>query len=119
VTDTDRTDYIDPARTACLCDVGGAGYVATVAVAADGSTRLVLTQADRIGDENARYDPTTPQAPHEQCGALPLEYVRRITLANRTRRCGRTTCKGRPCRIRVDRAGQACEFHRLATDTHD
>lgn len=29
-------------------------------------------------------------------------------------RCGRTSAAGRPCRLRVARAGQSCEWHRGA-----
>jgi hypothetical protein len=110
VTD-DKANLLDDLRTACLCDVGGPGLLAATAIGADGSEHYLLALVDAIGDENVRYDPTTPQAPHERLGALPLEYLRRLTIAARTHRCDRPTCKGRPCRLRVDRAGAACEFH--------
>jgi hypothetical protein len=112
----DKANLLDDLRTACLCDARAPGLLAATAIAADGSEHYLLALRVAIGDESARYDPTTPQAPHEQLGELPSEFVRRLTVAARTHRCGRRTCKGRPCRIRVDRPGQACEFHRLATD---
>ena len=111
MTDADRTDWVDPHRTACLCDAGQPDYLAAVAIGPDGEQRLVLARRDAIGDSNVTYDGTCSDAVHEQLGPLPMEYVRRLTIASRAR-CGRRTKAGAPCRMRVDRAGQACEFHR-------
>src|SRR6476661_7552300 len=102
MTDDERSDFIDPARTVCLCDVGSVDYVAAAAIGPCGEERLVLARRDAIGDENVRYDPTcSTTAPHERVGALPDEFVRRLTISRRAHRCGRRTCKGLPCRMRV------------------
>jgi hypothetical protein len=104
---------IDDHRTACLCDVGTTDYIAVTAVAADGSAHLVMARVDAVGDESVGYDASCPGVAHEQLGPLPLNYTRRIAVSRRTRhRCGRRTQAGAPCRIRVTRAGDACEWHR-------
>lgn len=114
---TDNGSIIDPDRWCCLCDVGNPDYAAAVAIAADGTQHFVLAHRDSIGDPDVVYASSCPAAPHEQRGDLPLEYVRRITIASRrTHRCGRRTQAGRPCRIRVPAEGQACEWHRTKVD---
>jgi hypothetical protein len=112
MSDLDHTLLIDNSRAACLCDVGGAGLIATVAVSADGAEHLVLADRDRIGDDNARVDIGCPAAEHEQIGELPPEYVQRITVSRRTHRCGRRTKSGTPCRAYVGQPGEACGWHR-------
>jgi len=111
-----NTDLVDLDHAACLCDVGLPGYVAAVAVDSDGEAHLLLAEWGSVGDEAKRYDPLTAQAPHEQTGPLPIEYVHRITISRRQRghRCGRLTKAGRPCRIAVRRPGDACGLHREA-----
>jgi hypothetical protein len=110
---TDDANLLDDARCVCLCDVGAPDYLAAVAVDANGDEHPVLAHRDSIGDDTAVYDATCRDVAHEQPGPLPLEYVRRITIASRrTHRCGRPTQAGRPCRIRVSAAGLACEWHR-------
>ena len=84
--DDDDLDLIDPARSARLYDVGLPGYIAATAIGADGETHLVLAHGDALGDTGVRYDPDCADAPHEQCGQLPLEFVRRLTIASRTHR---------------------------------
>lgn len=109
----DGANWIDPDRTACLCTAGNPDYLAAVAVAADGTEHLVLAEVDRLGDDTARVDPSCPTVAHEQTGPLPLEYVRRITIAQRVHRCGRPTkTTGRPCRIEVPHPGDTCGLHR-------
>lgn len=110
---------IDSARSACLCDVGAPGYVAAVAIAADGSQHLILGEVGCFGDERVRYDADCTGVEHEQLGQLPLEFVRRITVSQRkfrcspnTLRCGRPTKSGTPCRIAVMFEGEACAWHR-------
>jgi hypothetical protein len=112
VSDLDDALLMDNARAACLCDVGGAGLIATVAVSADGAEHLVLADRDRIGDDKARVDIGCPAAEHEQIGELPIEYVRRITVSRRIHRCGRPTKSGAPCQAQVTRPGDACGWHR-------
>ncbi|UXA14079.1 hypothetical protein KXD97_10025 [Mycobacterium sp. SMC-8] len=103
---------IDAARSVCLRDGGAPEYLAVTAVANDGSEHLVLAQRDSINDDTAVYDATCCDVAHEQLGPLPIEYVRRFTISRRAHRCGRRTQAGRPCRIRVAAAGDACEWHR-------
>lgn len=103
---------IDDHRSACLCDVGGRDYAAVVAVDIDGAAYLLLAHRGSLGDESVRFDVTCPEAPHDQAGPLPLEYVRRIAAAQRTHRCGRPTATGGRCRIRVTRPGEPCHKHR-------
>lgn len=76
---------VDPARTAHLCDVGGSGYLAATAVSPDGTSHLVLARLDLLGKE-ASYEPACPEALHEHEGQLPLDFVRKIAIAQRRRR---------------------------------
>jgi hypothetical protein len=108
----DRADLIDDLRSCCLCDVGQPAYIAVTAVAADGSSHLLLAEAGFVGDESVTYDPTCAAVAHEQLGPLPLGVVRRITIAQRTHRCGRRTKAGAPCRTPVAHPGDACSWHR-------
>lgn len=64
----DNTNLIDDDCTRCLCDVGGSGYIAAKAIAADGSAHLLLARVNAIGDENVRHDPTCSDVAHEQFG---------------------------------------------------
>jgi hypothetical protein len=111
---------IDERRSACLCDIGGGGYLAAVAVAADGSEHLVVAEFESMGDETVRYDGSCAAVVHEQLGVLPLETALRLTINQRatrcgpdTIRCGRRTKLGRPCRARVLFEGDACAWHRI------
>jgi hypothetical protein len=108
----DNTSLIDNDRTACLCDVGQDDYVAATAIAADGTEHLVLAEQASINDPTVVYDPTCSDVAHEQPGPLPLDVVKRITIAERTHRCGRRTKSGAPCRTSVTRAGDCCAWHR-------
>ena len=85
----DSVCIIDADRSACLCAEGLPGVVAAVLIAADGRTDLVLVAQELIDDTRHTYNHATPQAPHEQLGALPLEFVRRLTVSARAHRCGR------------------------------
>ena len=110
-----NASFIDNCRTVCLCVAGCEDYVAATAIAADGSEHLVLAQLDAIGNPDVGYDPNCSAIAHEQLGALPLEYVRRITISQRTHRCGAETKAGTPCRIPVRRRGDVCSWHRTPT----
>ncbi len=111
---TDRAAWllVDDVRSRCLCDVGGASLLAATAIDGDGREYLVVAEVDQLGDPVAVVDVACPDAPHEQLGPLPLEYVRRFTVAQRTHRCGRPTAAGRPCRALVGHHGAACAHHR-------
>lgn len=109
--DDDHTSIVLDDRSVCLCDVGQSAYIAATIISPDGAQRLVLAEREAIGDPGTRFDPTCSTVAHEQPGPLPMEFVRRFTIGQRTHRCGRRTCKGCPCRNRVDRPGQACEWH--------
>lgn len=103
-----RICYIDDARSACLCDVGMPGYVLAVAVDPDGGCDLVLLDWSVLDCEvHNVYNPSTPQAPHEQLGPLPRHWRSRALSL----RCGRPTKTGRPCRALVPRAGDARGWH--------
>src|SRR5258708_652543 len=82
----DDTDIIDSRRAVGLGDVGAPDYLAATVISADGSTELVLARRDALGDVTARYQSGCPDAIHEQLGELPLEYIRRITISQRTQR---------------------------------
>lgn len=84
----DNATLIDSDRTTCLCDAGRPDYWAALVVAADGSEHLVLVEQGSIGDETVRYDRTCSTVVHEQLGALPIEFVRRIAVSTRTHRRG-------------------------------
>lgn len=119
MSDFDNPLLVDDARSCCLCDVGGPGLIATVALDSDGTEHLVLADRDRIGDDTARVDTSCQTVEHEQVGQLPIDFVRRITVSRRTfrcspdtLRCGRRTKSGRPCRIPVMFDGDACAWHR-------
>ncbi|EFG74156.1 hypothetical protein HMPREF0591_5937 [Mycobacterium parascrofulaceum ATCC BAA-614] len=110
---TDNAGHLlDYDRSVCLCDVGQADYSAAVAITADGDEHLVLAKHSAIGDPTVCYDSSCREVAHEQLGALPLEYVRRITVSRRTHRCGRRTQAGRPCRALVAVHGHPCPRHR-------
>jgi hypothetical protein len=79
--DDDRTAPIDHHRSACLCDLGS-DYTAAVAIAASGDEYLLLVHRDEVG-QSAVYDPGCSTVAHEQTGALPLEFVHRITTSRR------------------------------------
>jgi hypothetical protein len=74
---------IDHARSACLCDVGLPDVTASVCVTEDGHVDLVLINTRLLGDERFAYNPTTPEAPHDQLGQLPIAFVKRITVSRR------------------------------------
>lgn len=102
---------IDEARSCCLRDTGASEYIAAVAVDTDGAEHLVLVERESVGDAAVRYDATCTAVSHEAIGPLPLEFVRRITVAFRTHRCGRPTKSGAPCRTPVAHPGDACGWH--------
>lgn len=84
--DDEHTDFVDVARSACLCDVGAPEHVAATVVSADGSTHLIFAKREGLGDESMLYQPDCPHVVHEQLGELPLEFVRRLTISQRTPR---------------------------------
>jgi hypothetical protein len=109
---TDNANWIDLARSACLCDVGSAGYLLAVVIGPDGAEYVQLAEKESIGNPAVGCDPTCSAIAHEQTGPLPLEFVRRITISRRTNRCGRPTAAGGRCRIPVTRPGDACVWHK-------
>jgi hypothetical protein len=109
-----RRAIIDYARSACLCDVGLPGGEAAARIGDDGRADLVIVDVSLLGDGRYTYDPTTPEAPHEQVGCLlPPRWQARVALA--PPRCGRKTKAGRPCRTPVTTPGDACSWHRCTT----
>ncbi len=83
--DHDDASLVDPVRSVHLYDVGGPGYLAATAIQPDGDTHYVIARLNRLGEEEP-YRPTCPEVEHEQTGALPLEFVKRIAVAQRRRR---------------------------------
>jgi hypothetical protein len=76
-----RSTLVDSRRSACLCDVGAPGLTAAACVDPDGQVDYALIRESLMGDPRYPFLPWTPDAPHEQLGALPIEFVRRITAA--------------------------------------
>lgn len=113
---SDDTDggCIDGRRSCSLYDVGGGNVLAATLVGAD-YTILALLDTDHIRD-GTPIDRHCREAVHEQLGPLPLEIARRVAIANRTHRCGHPTESGRPCRITVTHAGDACRWHSKPTE---
>jgi hypothetical protein len=107
---TDNIGYgyqIDVARSACLCDVGGA-YFAGVGIDVDGTERLALFGLFE-DPPGVRYDHACRGVAHEQVGPLPASWRRRI---HGDPRCGAPTAAGRPCRAKVMEPGDVCALHR-------
>jgi hypothetical protein len=103
-------NYIDDARSACLCDLGLPGWQAATCIAEDGRQDLVLVNTEWLGDRRYGYDHATYDAPHEQPGPLPPRWRDRVHLA--PLRCGRRTKSGTSCRAYVGQPGEACGWHR-------
>lgn len=114
----DSWGIIDAARTTALFDVGAPEYDAATVIGGDGNAHLVLVCRSNIGDETALYDSRCLDVKHEQLGPLPLNVVKRITIAQRriTHRCGRRTKSGHRCQVPVQNAGDTCSCHRTPTD---
>ena len=55
------------------------GTKLAVCVTEDGRADLVIITTALIDDDQSTYNPTTPEARHEQPGPLPEQYARRIT----------------------------------------
>jgi hypothetical protein len=115
---------IDPERSVSLCDVGAPGYVAALTVDPDGTETYWIADRDLIG-ENCDHGNENP--PHERLGPLPPLIRAKIAQIGAPPAaywyeedgrwfpvylCGRPTKKKRPCRMPVDRDGDACDFHR-------
>lgn len=111
------SDLIDFNRVADLCDVGGNGLIAAIAVGSDGWEYAVVASMAHLGDPSAHVNANTPEAPHEQLGPLPPELALRVKRARF--RCGRTTTTGTRCRVAVDRPDFACRHHGAALVTND
>lgn len=82
----DETLNILPDTPISLEDVGAPGYGAATAIDHNGDTHLLIVHLDALGDWQARYDPDCTDAIHEQLGPLPIEYIRRLTIALRAHR---------------------------------
>ncbi|EFG79556.1 hypothetical protein HMPREF0591_0533 [Mycobacterium parascrofulaceum ATCC BAA-614] len=105
--DFDGFALVDWERSACLCDVGSAGYVLAVAVTSDGADTLWIVDDAELHAEHPRYG--SADQLHEQLGPLSAALRERIWP---TPRCGRPTKgTGRPCRIVVSGPGEACGLH--------
>ena len=106
---TNGRAIIDHARSAGLSAVGLPNMELAVCVTEDGRADLVLINTTLVDDDRSTYNPTTPDAPHEQQGPLPAEYAHRITA--RQPHCGRRAKSGALCRTPVVREGDSCFWH--------
>jgi hypothetical protein len=81
-------DLIDNTRSWCLCTAGRTDhhYIAATVIATDGAEQLVLAHRNSLGSERVRYNADCPDAAHDQLGELPLEFVKRIAISQRTHR---------------------------------
>ncbi len=76
---------IDDSRSRYLAGgESGVAYVAATVIDSHGVEHFVLAKLVAIGDSEVRFDPTCAAVEHEQVGPLPLEVVRRFTIASRT-----------------------------------
>jgi hypothetical protein len=98
---------MDMERTAFLYDVGAPDHAATIAVDAAGNERLWVVDLEQLNDADA--DVGNANQRHERLGRLPQAVRDRIW--GDSLRCGRPTCSGRPCRIRVANPGDPCGTH--------
>jgi hypothetical protein len=112
VSDPASGGYIDGNRSVPLEDVGGGQYLAATLIGGD-FTFLALVDTEHI-DEGAPLDRHCYGAQHEQLGKLPIEFVKRIAIAQRVHRCGRPTKSGRPCQMTVAQPGDTCAWHSTA-----
>ena len=106
----DGAHVIHVGRWVCLCgpDHDNGDYVATDAIAADGTEHLAIVER-AINDDPLPYDPTCrDDAPHEQLGPLPGKYTRRL---RGNPLCGPPTAAGTPCGHPVPLPGNACAWH--------
>lgn len=86
INDTTGDDWDLIAYAVNLDDVGAPDYMAAVAVDAEGAKHLVLAHRKSLGDSTARFDTECSSVEHEQPGALPLKYCRRLTISQRRQR---------------------------------
>jgi len=114
----DTGGYVDGPRTVSLHDVGGYNLLAATVIGTD-YTALVILDADHLHDGTPMTDPQCRDVQHEQLGALPLDVVKRIAIAQRRHRCGRPTESGRPCRNPVTHPGDTCHWHRTPDQRED
>jgi hypothetical protein len=99
---------VDWERSACLCDVGLAGFVVAWSVTADGEdVAWLVNEAELLNGEKAQHG--NANRPHEQLGPLPPRWRAAVQCA--PYRCGRPRADGRPCRQSVKAPGRSCAWH--------
>lgn len=89
-------NYVDQARSVVLTDAGLADYLAATVIDEDGGEHLVPADFRVIGEPNVLYDASCATAVHEQLGPLPIDYVRRMAISQRTHRPDDTHPKETP-----------------------
>ena len=83
------------------------GYLLAWCVGPDGSRQpWVISPA---GDAAEHGCSCSECCPHEQFGPMPTSILRRAH--SYPFRCGRPRSDGKPCRMIVRRAGDACDWH--------
>lgn len=103
----DGSALVDWERSACLCEVGLAGYVLALSVTSDGeNVAWLVCDAELLNGDKAAFG--NADQPHEKLGRLPAAIRERILRAPR---CGRPTRAGTPCRQRVKATGEPCGLH--------
>ncbi|VEG40442.1 Uncharacterised protein [Mycolicibacterium flavescens] len=105
--DSDGFALVDWERSACLCDVGSAGYVIALCVTSTGEEVAWLVNEARMRNGETFKRDNGDQL-HERLGRLPVAIRERVSPAPR---CGQPTRAGTPCRLRVKAMGQACGLH--------
>lgn len=80
---------IDSARSTALKDAGAPEFTAATIMNPAGEIHLVLIRRSALGDPNVVYNANTPEAPHDQLGPLPPEFVQRVAASGRRGRDGR------------------------------
>lgn len=98
---------IDHERSACLADVGAAGYLAAVCITPTGDDVLWLVCCKELHNERPAHG--EPDQPHEKLGRLPGNVRDRVW--GDAILCGHPRRNGLLCRHRVKEPGQACGFH--------
>jgi hypothetical protein len=82
--DSDGFALVDRHRSADLDDVGGRGLTVAVTVDDTGTEHLVIVKRCNLGDRATGFSRFSPD--HEMLGPLPLEFLRRVAIAQRIHR---------------------------------
>jgi hypothetical protein len=73
---------VDRHRSVDLDDVGGPGRILAIAVDSAGAEHLGVIERRTLGDRATGFSMGWPE--HENVGALPIDVLQRIAIAQRT-----------------------------------